>query len=160
MIAFVKTGVSIAPWGNKSQCYIILGAFNVADSICSDKEAYFDRDIARWAHQMDIPWKPGRPDGFPATRTSDVATHFSTNMREKLTRAQVQRAVTACTIACSDKVGEIYDALFHAFWFEKKGVQLPEVYEPILKSVLGNELAEHVIEMVSVAIWASVEKLM
>ena len=42
----------------------------------------------------------------------------------------------------------MYDALFHAFWVEKRGVQLAEVYEPILRSVLGNELAERVMDLV------------
>jgi hypothetical protein len=49
---------------------------------------------------------------------------------------------------CPDRVGEVYDALFHAFWFEKRGVQLPEVYEPIFRSVLGTELADRVTEVV------------
>ena len=42
------------------------------------------------------------------------------------------------------------DALYHAFWAEKKGVQLPEVYEPILQEVLGTDKAERVIQEVSI----------
>ena len=61
---------------------------------------------------------------------------------------QVQRAITACTLECPDKVGNVLDALFHAFWVEKKGCQLAEVYEPILKPVLGESLACKVIARV------------
>jgi hypothetical protein len=67
--------------------------------------------------------------------------------RKSLIGGQVQRAVCACTIACPDKIGQVYDALFHAFWFEKKGVQLAEVYESILRSILGNELGDRVMDM-------------
>ena len=58
----------------------------------------------------------------------------------------------ACTIECRDKVGSVLDALFYAFWVEKKGVQLPETYdyyEPILRKVLGESLAQRVIKKVS-----------
>lgn len=57
--------------------------------------------------------------------------------------------MVACTQICPERVGDVYDAIMHDFWFEKKGLQLPELFEPIFKDVLGDELARRVIEMVS-----------
>ena len=41
------------------------------------------------------------------------------------------------------------EALYRAFWVDKQGVQLPEVYEPIIAATLGKELASRVIEKVN-----------
>lgn len=49
---------------------------------------------------------------------------------------------------CPDRVGDVYDAILLAFWFEKKGIQLPELFEPVFRNVLGTELADRVIELV------------
>ena len=62
---------------------------------------------------------------------------------------QVQRGVTSCSIRDPDRLGDLLDALYHAFWFEKKGVQLAEVYEPILRTVLGETKTKDVLEYVS-----------
>ena len=44
---------------------------------------------------------------------------------------------------------DLLDALFHAFWVEKRGVQLPEVFESIVRTVLEKSLASEVIKLVS-----------
>jgi hypothetical protein len=54
----------------------------------------------------------------------------------------------ACTQLCPERFEDVYDAVMHAFWFEKKGMQLPENFEPILRSILGDELAEEVLSKV------------
>ena len=49
---------------------------------------------------------------------------------------------------CPDQLEGLLDALYHAFWVEKKGVQLPEVFGPIIKQALKTSQAEGVIEFV------------
>ena len=51
----------------------------------------------------------------------------------------------ACTLLCPERIGDVYDAIMHAFWCEKKGMQLAQNFEPVFKSVLGDELAGQVI---------------
>ncbi|KAH8895187.1 thioredoxin-like protein [Thozetella sp. PMI_491] len=95
-----------------------------------NKEEYMARDLARWAERMQIPWQPGLPPNYPETKTS-----------------QVQRAIAACTVECPDKVENVMDAFYHAFWVEKQGMQAPEVYEPVLHKSLDGELAARIIQL-------------
>lgn len=62
---------------------------------------------------------------------------------------QVQRVMTATSIDHPDRYPEVISALYHAFWAEKKGIQLPEVHYPILASILGEDSATKVLERVS-----------
>ena len=60
----------------------------------------------------------------------------------------MERALAACSIECPDQYPDVLGALYHAFWIEKKRVQLPDVYEPIIADALGKDLAARVIEKV------------
>ncbi|KAF2236217.1 thioredoxin-like protein [Viridothelium virens] len=110
LIGFVKAGVGTPPWSS------------------SNKVRYLEKDLARWAEQLKIPWRPGHPAYYPNTSTSNV-----------------QRAAVACSLECPDKLGDVLDALYYAFWFRKRGVQLDEVYESILRSILGESLSDKVV---------------
>lgn len=90
-------------------------------------------DLARWTREFSIPWTPGWPANYPAQATT----------------MNVQRAATACSLEYPDQLPDLLSALFHAFWADKKGVQLREVYEPIVVAILGNQPAKRVFEMVS-----------
>lgn len=52
--------------------------------------------------------------------------------------------LAACSLECPAQYPEVIGALYEAFWREKKGVQLPETYEPIVADVLGAENASRV----------------
>lgn len=90
-------------------------------------------DITRWSRDFNIPWTPGWPENYPF----------------KATTLKVQRVLTACSLECPERYPNLLAALYHAFWVDKKGVQLPGVYEPIVMSVLGREVAGRVVERVS-----------
>lgn len=47
-----------------------------------------------------------------------------------------------------ERHADLVAALYHAFWVEKKSVQLPEVHEPIVTSVLGQDVGKRVIARV------------
>ncbi len=65
--------------------------------------------------------------------------------------SQVLRTLVACSRECPERYPDLIAALYHEFWVEKKGIQLPEVYEPIVTSILGREAASRVIAKVCVA---------
>ena len=46
---------------------------------------------------------------------------------------------------------DLIAALYHALWVEKKGVQLPEVHDPMVIKVLGQDVGMRVIERVCTA---------
>lgn len=56
--------------------------------------------------------------------------------------------MTACGILFPYKVEAVLDVLYPAFWAEKKGIQLPEVFEPMFVEVLGKDDAEKVMNYV------------
>ncbi|KAL6251334.1 hypothetical protein RBB50_001542 [Rhinocladiella similis] len=87
-------------------------------------------DITRWARDYDIPWTPGWPANYPS----------------KSTTLKVQRFLTACSKECPQQYPKIITALYYAFWFDKKAVQLPEVYEPIATYTLGEEVTNTIIK--------------
>lgn len=64
---------------------------------------------------------------------------------------QVQRALTALTIQHPDKLSAALSSLYQAFWVERQPIQKPEVFVPILSSVLGEETARAVAEASSKA---------
>ncbi|KAK6380745.1 hypothetical protein LTS17_004945 [Exophiala oligosperma] len=94
-----------------------------------NKPSYMSTDIARWARDYNIPWMPGWPANYPF----------------KSTTLKAERLLTACSLECPKQYPDIIAALYHAFWVEKKAVQLPEVYEPIAVEFLGEESAKKVI---------------
>ncbi|KIW13293.1 hypothetical protein PV08_08481 [Exophiala spinifera] len=94
------------------------------------KPSYMTTDITRWARDYDIPWTPGWPANYPF----------------KSTTLKVERFLVACSRECQQQYPNVIAALYHAFWVEKKAVQLSEVYEPIAADVLGQETAQKVIE--------------
>lgn len=98
-----------------------------------DKPSYMATDITRWARDYDIPWTPGWPANYPS----------------KSTTLKVQRFLTACSKECPQQYPKIITALYYAFWFDKKAVQLPEVYEPIATYTLGEEVTNTIIKRVS-----------
>jgi hypothetical protein len=64
-------------------------------------------------------------------------------------RIQVERVLAATALESPDRYPEVLGALYHAFWAEKKGVQVPEVHYPILVSVVGEDSAKRILERVS-----------
>lgn len=62
---------------------------------------------------------------------------------------QVERVLAATALDYPDRYPEVLGALYHAFWAEKKGVQVPEVHYPILASVVGEDTANRILERVS-----------
>jgi 2-hydroxychromene-2-carboxylate isomerase len=109
-----------------------MSAMPPADGL-ADKVNYMTSDITRWSRDFNIPWTSEWPENYPF----------------KATTLKVQRVLTACSLECPERYPDLLAALYRAFWVDKKGVQLPGVYEPIVVSVLGEEAASSVIERVS-----------
>lgn len=65
-----------------------------------------------------------------------------------LTISQVQRVAVACALECPKQFCDILRALYSAFWAEGRGVQLPEVFTPILQELIGHELTSKVVQRV------------
>ncbi|KAK4949765.1 hypothetical protein LTR10_011607 [Elasticomyces elasticus] len=86
--------------------------------------------MARWCSEYNIPWKQGFPENYPF----------------KATTLKVQRILTACMLESPSRHADLVAALYHAFWAEKKSVQLPEVHAPIVLAVLGQVVGTRVIE--------------
>ncbi|KAK5194746.1 hypothetical protein LTR99_003248 [Exophiala xenobiotica] len=95
-----------------------------------NKVNYMTSDITRWSRDFNIPWTSKWPENYPF----------------KATTLKVQRVLMACSLECPERYPNLLAALYRAFWVDKKGVQLPGVYEPIVVSVLGQEVASRVIE--------------
>ncbi|KAK5390284.1 hypothetical protein LTR20_002995 [Exophiala xenobiotica] len=95
-----------------------------------NKVNYMTSDITRWSRDFNIPWTSEWPENYPF----------------KATTLKVQRVLMACSLECPERYPNLLAALYRAFWVDKKGVQLPGVYEPIVVSVLGQEVASRVIE--------------
>ncbi|KAK5044930.1 hypothetical protein LTR84_010302 [Exophiala bonariae] len=87
-------------------------------------------DLRRSANIFNLPWASGWPDNYPF----------------KATTLKVQRVLTAIEIDHPNHYPEVISALYHAFWVEKKGVQLPEVHYPIIACILGEESATKILE--------------
>jgi len=94
-----------------------------------NKVKWMETDLARWAREMGIPWRSGWPANYPM----------------KATTMKVQRTLVACSRESPERCPDLIGALYHDFWVEKKGVQLPEVYEPIVTNILGRDVASSVI---------------
>ncbi|OAP60576.1 hypothetical protein AYL99_05578 [Fonsecaea erecta] len=94
-----------------------------------NKAKWFQTDIARWCREYNIPWNQGLPANYPF----------------KVTTLKVQRVLVACSLECPSRYPDVLNALYHAFWVEKKGVQLPQVHEPIVARVVGDKLAAKII---------------
>ncbi|KAI1616254.1 thioredoxin-like protein [Exophiala viscosa] len=95
-----------------------------------NKVNYLWTDMARWRAEYNIPWKQGFPENYPF----------------KVTTLKVQRILTACMLESPLRQADLVAALYHAFWVEKKGVQLPEVHEPIVIKILGQNVGTRIIE--------------
>ncbi|KAK5327792.1 hypothetical protein LTR93_003178 [Exophiala xenobiotica] len=106
-----------------------MSAMGPADGL-ADKVNYMTSDITRWSRDFNIPWTSKWPENYPF----------------KATTLKVQRVLMACSLECPERYPNLLAALYRAFWVDKKGVQLPGVYEPIVVSVLGQEVASRVIE--------------
>ncbi|KIW67050.1 hypothetical protein PV04_06327 [Phialophora macrospora] len=95
-----------------------------------NKVRWIETDVGRWSRDFDIPWKQGWPANYPF----------------KATTLKVQRALVACSLECPKQYPEVVAELFRAFWYEKRGVQLPEVHGPIIADVVGAELAARILD--------------
>ncbi|OAL26615.1 hypothetical protein AYO20_10039 [Fonsecaea nubica] len=94
-----------------------------------NKVKWLHTDVARWCREFDIPWNPGLPANYPF----DVTT------------LKVQRALVACSLECPNRYPDVLGAVYHAFWCEKKGVQLPDVHAPIITQVVGKDVAAKIL---------------
>lgn len=54
----------------------------------------------------------------------------------------------ACKLLDAKRLPEVLDTMYPAFWVDKEGLQLREVFEPALERVLGREVAKDVIALV------------
>lgn len=95
-----------------------------------NKVNWMHTDLARWCRELNIPWKQGLPASYPIESTT----------------MKVQRALVACSLECPAQYPNVLGELYHAFWYEKEAVQLPEIHRPIMAKVLGEELATKVME--------------
>jgi hypothetical protein len=48
-----------------------------------------------------------------------------------------------------DRYSDVLDRLYHAFWYEKKGVQLPAIHKAVIAEVVGEEMATRIMKRVS-----------
>ncbi|KAK5275654.1 hypothetical protein LTR40_012696, partial [Exophiala xenobiotica] len=92
-----------------------MSAMGPADGL-ADKVNYMTSDITRWSRDFNIPWTSEWPENYPF----------------KATTLKVQRVLMACSLECPERYPNLLAALYRAFWVDKKGVQLPGVYEPIV----------------------------
>ncbi|ETI22508.1 hypothetical protein G647_06583 [Cladophialophora carrionii CBS 160.54] len=90
-----------------------------------NKVNWIQTDVGRWCQDCGIPWKQGWPANYPFEATT----------------MEVQRALISCSLECPERFPEVVAVLYHAFWYEKKGVQLPEIHGPLIAKVVGAELA-------------------
>ena len=60
----------------------------------------------------------------------------------------MQRALISCSLECPENYLEVLNKLYHAFWYQKKGAQLPEVHRSIIANVVGEEKADKILERV------------
>ncbi|KAK5171870.1 uncharacterized protein LTR77_003506 [Saxophila tyrrhenica] len=90
---------------------------------------YLWKDIARCAAEASVPWRAGLPADYPLARTSEV-----------------QRVIAACSELYPDHQPALLDALYHAFWIEKQGVQSLKTFQPIIEGVLGESRAAEVVQ--------------
>lgn len=65
----------------------------------------------------------------------------------------MQRALCALTLIAPEKLPETLDAVYKAFWVERKTIQKPATLTPILEEVLGEKLAKDVMEKVRSSDW-------
>jgi 2-hydroxychromene-2-carboxylate isomerase len=57
-----------------------------------------------------------------------------------------QRALCAVELAHPEKLSDCFAALYQAFWVESKTIGKPEVFGPVLESVLGTEEGKKMVE--------------
>ncbi|KIW95443.1 uncharacterized protein Z519_04027 [Cladophialophora bantiana CBS 173.52] len=93
-----------------------------------NKVKWMHTDVARWCQHFNIPWSPGLPANYPFKVTT------------------LKRALVACLLECPDRYPDVVDGLYHAFWYEKRGVQLPEIHGPIIAQIVGKELAARILD--------------
>ena len=119
--------------------------------------------MARWSAEYNIPWRQGFPENYPfkvttlkvrkkpaissSTAVADIGPGVGHSLRRPRT-SQVQRILTASSLESDSRHADLVTALYHAFWVEKKGVQHPEVHNPVVINVLGQDVGTRVIERV------------
>ncbi|KEF56373.1 uncharacterized protein A1O9_07954 [Exophiala aquamarina CBS 119918] len=144
--------------------YDVFGNADRGRAKLPDKVAWMTTDLTRWANQYHIPWKPGWPENYPFRATT---LKVSSSVVRRTCRAgfvsgvarshvqltscycstyKVQRVLAATALDYPDRYPEAISALYHAFWAQKKGVQLPEVHYPIVVGMLGEERAKKVLQ--------------
>lgn len=57
-----------------------------------------------------------------------------------------QRALCAIEQSHPDKLSDCFGALYHAFWVESQTIGKPEVFQPVLAEVLGEQGAKDMVE--------------
>ena len=82
----------------------------------------------RWQKAFNIPMLDGTPQPFPQPTLN------------------TQRALCAIELAHPDKLSDCFAALYQAFWVESKTIGKPEVFGPVLESVLGKEEGKKMVE--------------
>ncbi|TKA75522.1 hypothetical protein B0A49_02821 [Cryomyces minteri] len=98
-----------------------------------NKDKWIDIERLRWASSFRIPMAATVPDGFPPLTLS------------------CQRALCALLLAvpeaqAQEKLTAAFDALYHAFWVERRPIQTPEVLGEVLAKVLGEEVGGRVMQ--------------
>lgn len=139
---------SICPFSSpKSYSHIVI----------ADKNEWINTERIRWARLFDIRMAEEKPEGFPVN-TLSVSAHRLTpptglhsligervNIDEM---KQVQRALCMITLLAPKFLPDILAALYHDFFVERKAIQKFENFLPILKRILGEEVAQEVLAKV------------
>ena len=94
----------------------------------ADKDKWIQLERIRWAQVFNIPMKKQGPANFPPNTL------------------QLMRALCAL-LAVRESDGQALlvktvDKLWPLYWAEHRGMHTPEVYEPIFRGQLGDEIAE------------------
>jgi 2-hydroxychromene-2-carboxylate isomerase len=93
-----------------------------------NKAKWINIERERWAKTFNIPMMKGSPKPFPQLTVNTM------------------RAVCAVSLLAPQKLEDVIAALYHTFWVESKPVSKPEVYGPVIASVVGEDLGKQVME--------------
>ena len=112
----------------------------------TDKGEWVGLERLRWARYFNVPMADTMPPGFPALTVSVSFPHHLGSSHSY--PHQVGRALCAVNVLAPEKLSDVIAALFHISFAERKPIDKPNDFLPVIAGVLGEKGAKDVAEKV------------
>jgi hypothetical protein len=138
-----------APDNNQKQPRLTFRSAPRATNSLLDKDKWIDRERLRWARKFNVPMHHAIPPGFPVNSLTVCPPHHPHSTPSKSPPSQVQRALTALSLAAPAQFPATVAALYAHYFVDHAPLARIEDFMPVFVRVAGAEVAATVEGMVS-----------